>query len=108
MEQALRLNLALGPQLTELAAVMALNKNAMTTLRATLPKASKINATYVRSKSSKEDLDLPLKGATVRVLGPERDIDFFYLGEKGDPSLRNALGFRHRPAGPGDGGTESE
>jgi beta-lactamase superfamily II metal-dependent hydrolase len=93
MEQALRLNLALGPQLTEFAAAMALNKTAMTTLRETLPKASKIKSTYVHSKSSKKDLDLPLKGATVSVLGPEKDIDFFYLGKKGDPSLRNALGF---------------
>jgi hypothetical protein len=27
------------------------------------------------------------------VLGPERDIDFYYLGDPGDPSLRHALGF---------------
>jgi hypothetical protein len=92
MEQAVRLNLALGPQLTELAAALALNKNAMTTLRETLPKASKIKATYVHSKSSKKDLALPIKGATVTVLGPESDIDFYYLGKEGDPSLR-ALGF---------------
>jgi hypothetical protein len=65
----------------------------MKTLRERLPKASKIKATYVHSKSSKKDLDLPLKGATVSVLGPEKDIDFFYLGKKGDPSLRNALAF---------------
>jgi hypothetical protein len=96
MERALRLNLALGPQLTEFAAVMALNKTAMTTLRETLPNASKLKATYVHSKSSKKDLDLPLKGATVSVLGPEKDIDFFYLGKKGDPSLRNALAFIDR------------
>src|SRR5258705_9806070 len=55
MERALRLNLALGPQLTEFAAVMALNKTAVTTLRETLPKASKIKATYVHSKSTKKD-----------------------------------------------------
>jgi hypothetical protein len=91
MERALRLNLALGPQLTELAAVMALNKTAMTTLRETLPKANKINATYVHAKSPKKDLDLPLKGAAISVLGPEKDIDFFYLGKEGDSSLRNAL-----------------
>ena len=93
MQQAVRLNLALGPQLTELAAALALNKNAMTTLRETLPKASKIKSTYVHSKSSKKDLALPLKGATVSVLGPEKDIDYFYLGREGDPSLRRLLGF---------------
>jgi hypothetical protein len=35
---------------------------------------------------------LPLKGASISVLGPERDIDFYYLGNEGDPSLRHALG----------------
>jgi hypothetical protein len=93
MAQALRLNLALGPQLTELAAAMALNEDAMTTLRTTLPKASKIRPIYVHAKSSKKDLALPLKGATISVLGPEKDIDFYYLGKEGDPSLRRALGF---------------
>lgn len=93
MQQAMRLNLALGPQLTDLAAALALNENAMATLRETLPKASKIKATYVHSKSSKKDLALPLKGAAVSVLGPEKDIDFYYLGKEGDPSLRGALGF---------------
>ena len=94
MAQALRLNLALGPQLTELAAAMALNKHAMTTLRETLPKANKIKPTYVHAKSTKSDLTLPLKGTTtISVLGPEKDIDFYYLGKKGDPSLRSALAF---------------
>jgi hypothetical protein len=27
------------------------------------------------------------------VLGPEKDIDYFYLGKEGDPSLRRLLGF---------------
>jgi len=93
MERAARLELALGPQLTELAAAVALNKNAMTTLRDTLPKASKITSKYVHSRSSKKDLALPLKGATIRVLAPEKDIDYYYLGREGDPSLRRLLGF---------------
>jgi hypothetical protein len=92
MREAVRLNLALGPQLSELASALALNQTAMTTLRETLPKASKIKTTYVHSKSSQKDLALPLKGATVSVLGPERDIDFYYLGKEGDPALRRAMG----------------
>jgi len=93
MAEAVRLNLALGPQLMELAAAMALNKAAMTTLRETLPKASKIKATYVHAKSTKQELALPLVGVTVSVLGPEFDIDFYYLGKEGDPSLRRLFGF---------------
>ena len=93
MQRAVRLNLALGPQLSELASALALNENAMKTLRETLPKASGIKPKYVHSRSTKTDLALPLKGAKVSVLGPENDIDFYYLGEAGDPSLRSALGF---------------
>jgi hypothetical protein len=90
MAEALRLNLALGPDLMELASAMALNAGAMTNLRETLPRASKIKPTYVHARSS--NLDLPLKGASISVLGPERDIDFYYLGKEGDPKLRRLLG----------------
>jgi hypothetical protein len=93
MAQALRLNLALGPGLMELANVMALNEDAMRTLRETLPRASKIKPTYVHAASSKANLALPLEGASISVLGPERDIDFYYLGDPGDPSLRRVFGF---------------
>jgi hypothetical protein len=88
MAEAVRLNLALGPEMAELSAAVALNKNAMTTLRDTLPDANKIKVKYVHSKSSKKELDLPLKGASISVLAPEKDIDFYYLGKAGDPSLR--------------------
>jgi hypothetical protein len=93
MAQALRLNLALGPELMELANVMALNADAMRTLRETLPNANGIKPTYVHADSSKADLALPLIGASISVLGPERDIDFYYLGDPGDESLRHALRF---------------
>jgi hypothetical protein len=97
MAQALRLNLALGPELTELANAMALNTDAVTALRDRLPKASGITPTYVHAKSTKKELALPLRGAMLKVLGPERDIDFYYLGDEGDPDLRSelrqALGF---------------
>ena len=93
MAEALRLNVALGPELAQLASAVALNADAMKTLRETLPKASKIKPTYVHADSSKKELALPLKGASLSVLGPERDIDFYYLGDAGDPSLRHLLGF---------------
>jgi hypothetical protein len=91
MAEALRLNLALGPQLSELASALALNQDAMKTLRETLPKRCKITPTYVHADSKKGDLKLPLEGATISVLGPERDIDYYYLGDPGDPAMRNGL-----------------
>ena len=93
MAEALRLNIALSPQLMELAAAVALNQDAMKTLREGLPTASKIKPVYVHSASAQKDLALPLKGATISVLGPEQDIDYYYLGDEGDPSLRRALSF---------------
>jgi hypothetical protein len=67
------------------------NENAMKTLRDTLPKASKIKPVYVHTKSTSRELALPLKGASIGVLAPERDIDFYYLGKEGDPSLRTTF-----------------
>jgi len=91
MAEAVRLNLALGPHLSELASAVALNQDAMKALRETLPNASQIKPTYVHADSKKQDLALPLTGATINVLGPERDIDYYYLGDPGDPSLRSSL-----------------
>jgi beta-lactamase superfamily II metal-dependent hydrolase len=91
MARALRLNLALGPQLSELASALAVNADAMKTLRETLPKRCKIKPTYVHADSKKNALALPLEGATISVLGPERDIDYYYLGDPGDPNLRPAM-----------------
>jgi beta-lactamase superfamily II metal-dependent hydrolase len=93
MAEAVRLNLAVGPELSELANAAALNSDAVTALREKLPKASGIKPTYVHATSTKKELALPLKGATLKVLGPERDIDFYYLGEEGDPDLRHLLTF---------------
>jgi hypothetical protein len=36
-------------------------------------------------------LALPLKEATISVLGPERDIDRYYLGNPADPAMRSGL-----------------
>jgi hypothetical protein len=93
MAQALRLNLALGPELSELANALAANEDAMENLRNTLPTAGGIKPKYVHADSTSAELRLPLKGATLSVLAPEYDIDFYYLGDEGDPRLRHALGF---------------
>jgi hypothetical protein len=93
MAQALRLNLALGPELSELALAMAANEDAMQNLRVTLPQASGIKPKYVHADSTEEDLKLPLQGARLSILGPENDIDYYYLGDEGDPNLRHTFGF---------------
>lgn len=93
MDKALRLNLALGPDLMEMANAMALNRDAMKALRNTLPRASGIKPAYVHAESDPAELALPLVGASISVLGPEPDIDLYYLGDPGDRSLRHTLAF---------------
>jgi hypothetical protein len=93
MTRALQLNLALGPELSELANAMAANEDAMNNLRLTLPQANGIEPKYVHADSPEEDLRLPLQGARLSVLGPEYDIDYYYLGDEGDPALRHTLRF---------------
>jgi hypothetical protein len=57
-----------------------------------------------------EELGLPLTGATIQVLGPEQDIDHFYLGDEADPALRGLAAMEGtrppRPAAPESPGPE--
>lgn len=91
MARALQLNVAMSPQLRELASAVALNKDAMKNLRETFPKRSGIKATYVHAESKKSDLALPIEGTTISVLGPERDIDYYYVGKSDSATLGGSL-----------------
>jgi hypothetical protein len=89
MRNVAGLNLALSSELADLVALYAVeNDAAMEALRETLPERSGIEPTYVHAGMSPAELNLPLNGATLRVLGPEQDIDHFYLGEEVDESLQ--------------------
>jgi hypothetical protein len=81
-------NLAMSPDLQNLVALYGIdNDSAMLALRETLPQRNGIEAKYVHAGETGKDLGLPLKGAKIRVLGPENDIDRFYLGEAADETL---------------------
>ena len=83
------LNLSLTPELEGLVALYGIdNGPAMDALRTTLPTNSNITAKYVHAGMTKTQLGLSLNtGLKIEVLGPERDIDHFYLGEDIDPNL---------------------
>ena len=88
MRNIASLNLALGPELRDLVALYGLiNDDAMKALRDTLPTNNGITPKYVHAGMSPSDLGLPLHNATIRVIGPEHDIDHFYLGEEVDETL---------------------
>ena len=93
MRNFARLNLAMSPELRDLVALYGIdNDDAMKALREDLPTANGIEPKYVHAGLSPSDLDLPLHNCTIRVIGPENDIDHFYLGEDVDQTLHNLMG----------------
>ena len=96
-------NLALTPELQDLVSLFSINnEGAMDALREGLPEANDIDAKYVHAGMTNTDLGLALENAKITVVGPENDIDRFYLGADADDSLRGfsaASGeFRERAA----------
>lgn len=86
MRRLASLNLALSPDVRELVALFALdNDDAMQALQTDLLGPNR-KPRYVHAGMT--GTDLPLVGATIRVLGPEQDIDRFYLGKDADESLQ--------------------
>ncbi len=89
MQQLQSLNMSLGPELQALAGQFDLSmREAAVALRETLPARNGIEPDYVHAGQTSEDLGLSLKDTTIHVLGPENDVDHFYLGEAADESLR--------------------
>jgi hypothetical protein len=92
-ERAMRglaaLGLDLSPELQDLVGQYAVsNDDAIKTLQETLPTENGIEPIYVHAGDSAADLGIRLKDTTIEVLGPEQDIDGFYLGKEADDSLR--------------------
>lgn len=86
MRRLASLNLELAPEVQELVSLFSLdNDEAMQALRTGLPGLNGREPEYVHAGMT--GADLPLSGATITVLGPEQDIDHFYLGAEADASL---------------------
>jgi hypothetical protein len=105
MRNLAALHLALSPELESLVALYAVdNDAAMEALRNILPNRNDITPTYVHAGMPAVDLALPLQGASITVLGPEKDIDRFYLGGDADDTLfglaATGAAFSTTPAGP--------
>jgi hypothetical protein len=88
--------LALSPEMADLAELYSINNDgAMSALRGGLPVDKRV---YVHAGMSEAELALPLTGAKIRVIGPEQDIDGFYLGKQADARLRGLTGPVGAPA----------
>ena len=82
------LGASLSPELEEQVALYGVgNDDAMEALRKTLPERNGISPTYVHAGMTGAQLGLPLNDVKIHVLGPERDIDRFYLGADADPTM---------------------
>jgi metallo-beta-lactamase superfamily protein len=82
-------NLALSPELQDLVSLYSINnEGAMEALREGLPEANGIEAQYVHAGMTNTDLGIALENAKITVVGPENDIDRFYLGAEADETLR--------------------
>ena len=86
MRRLANLNVELTPGLQELASLLD-NDDAMRALRDELPKPDGSNRHYVSAGMTNTDTGLSLTGATIRVIGPEKDVDQFYLGQEADETL---------------------
>jgi beta-lactamase superfamily II metal-dependent hydrolase len=83
--------LSLSPEVQELVSMYGIsNDGAMKALRTGLPDANGIKPKYVHAGMTNDDLDIKLQDAKITVVGPENDIDRFYLGADADERL-NAL-----------------
>jgi hypothetical protein len=90
MRNIASLNLALSPALDELVALYSVsNATAMDALRTTLPARNGIKAKYVHAGDTGAGKGLPLHDVKITVVGPENDIDHFYLGKEADDALHS-------------------
>ena len=79
---------ALSPELEDLVGLYGIsNKGAVTALTETLPEANGITPKYVFAGQTSATHDIAIDNTTIHVLGPERDIDGFYLGKEADEAL---------------------
>ena len=101
--------LALSPELEDIVGRYGIaNDGAVDALRKVLPKRNGIAPLYVHADLKPADLKPDtLSGAIFKVLGPEFDIDTFYLGEAGDEILHGFAAssgiLAGAPAKPADG-----
>jgi len=83
---------ALSPELRDLAEFYGINNSGATeALLKTLPQASGIETKYVFAGMTSDDFNIEIEDTKLIVLGPEKDIDGYYLGEDLDVSLKGML-----------------
>jgi len=81
--------MALSPELNDLVGLYGIgNPGATTAVTKGTLGAKKINPKFVHAGLTSEKLGVLIKNSLITVLGPEQDIDGYYLGKEADENLR--------------------
>jgi hypothetical protein len=89
MQELAKSGAALSTELNDLVALYGIsNEGAVTALTKTLPENNGIKPAYVYAGKTSDDYNISIKDTKIIVLGPERDIDGYYLGKEADEKLR--------------------
>ena len=82
--------LELNPEMELLASLFSINNvGAENLLREELPRLNNIEPKYVVAGKTAADYGIALEEATIKILGPEKDIDGYYLGAELDDTLNS-------------------
>jgi hypothetical protein len=89
MRELAESGVALSSELNDLVALYGIsNKGATKALTETLPQDNGIQPAYVYAGKTSDDYGISIQDTRIVVLGPEQDIDGYYLGKELDDSLR--------------------
>jgi beta-lactamase superfamily II metal-dependent hydrolase len=89
MQAFARSGVALSPELTDLMGLYGIgNEDATEFVTKTLPLANGIKPAFVFAGQTSSDLGIKITSTKIHVLGPEKDIDGYYLGKAADENLR--------------------
>lgn len=89
MRELARSKVPLSPELEDLVALYGIrNEGATKALIETLPQNNGIVPKFVYAGQTSDDLGIKIADTMLTVLGPEKDIDGYYLGKDADESLR--------------------
>ncbi|MCA9062866.1 MAG: hypothetical protein KDA96_07400 [Planctomycetaceae bacterium] len=80
---------AFSPELSDMVGLYGIsNQGAITALTDSLPRQNGITPKFVFAGQTSNDLGVSIEKTRITVLGPEKDIDGYYLGKQADKRLR--------------------
>jgi len=93
MKELVKSKASLSPELHDLVALYGINnKNATEALTKTLPNKNGIDPLYVYAGKTSDDYGISIKNTKIKILAPEENIDYYYLGEEAAENYHGMIG----------------